>query len=200
MSNTPIDGAIETSGRELARGLVISIVVAALILATAVLPAEYGIDPLGTGRALGLTALRATADAAPVPSAAAAPTAPEQVQPNTTLTSRQVSAYRTDTRQITLAPGKGIEIKTRLEEGAALAYTWKTRDGAKVEHDFHGERVGAKNDEFESFIKDDEASESRGYLVAPFTGTHGWYWKNRTSKPVTIELQASGFYTEVFNP
>src|SRR6185503_18083296 len=32
-------------------------IVAAIILVVAVLPAEYGIDPLGTGKALGLTAL-----------------------------------------------------------------------------------------------------------------------------------------------
>ena len=32
-------------------------VVAAIILVTAVLPAEYGLDPLGTGEALGLTPL-----------------------------------------------------------------------------------------------------------------------------------------------
>jgi hypothetical protein len=117
-----------------------------------------------------------------------------------TLTARQVAAYRSDMRTVELAPGKGIEIKTRLEKGAAIVYAWKTRDGAQVLHDFHGEPQGAKSDVFESFIKDAAASESRGYLVAPFTGTHGWYWKNRTSAPVTIELQVSGFYSEVFNP
>ena len=192
MSTSPTDGAITAGRRQLAGGLLISAVVAAVILVAAVLPAEYGIDPLRIGRLLGLTALRPAG-------AAEASTAP-QARPSGTLTARQVPAYRADTREVTLAPGKGLEVKTRLEKGATLAYSWRTRDGAKVLHDFHGDPLGAKNDEFESFIKDAEAHESRGYLVAPFTGSHGWYWKNKTAAPVTIELQLSGFYTDIFNP
>ena len=33
---------------------VVALIVACIILVTVVLPAEYGIDPLGTGKALGL--------------------------------------------------------------------------------------------------------------------------------------------------
>lgn len=201
MSTSPIDGAITTSRRELLRGLIISLVAAAVIAVGIVLPAEYAIDPLGIGRALGLTALRgAPAQPPSGPAPAASPAAGPSVSPGATLTARQVPAYRSDTREIVLAPGKGIEIKTRLEKGAALIFTWKTRDGAKVLHEFHGEPLGAKNDTFESFIKDNEVAESRGYLIAPFIGTHGWYWKNRTSSAVTIELQMSGFYVDVFKP
>jgi hypothetical protein len=43
----------------------LALVVAAVLLVTAVLPAEYGIDPLGTGKALRLTDLSKT-DAAKV--------------------------------------------------------------------------------------------------------------------------------------
>ena len=203
MSTPPTDGAISASRSQLARGIAVSVVVAALILTTTVLPAEYGIDPLGTGRALGLTALRAAnAEASASPTGASAPAAPGSPAQasGSTLTARQDPAYRSDTRTIELAPGKGIEVKTRLEKGAALVYSWKTRDGAKVLQDFHGEPLGAKSDVFESFIKDAAASESRGYLIAPFTGVHGWYWKNRTSSPVTVELQVSGFYIDIFNP
>jgi hypothetical protein len=45
---------------------VIALVVACVILIVVVLPAEYGIDPLGTGKALGLTALD-QASAMPTP-------------------------------------------------------------------------------------------------------------------------------------
>ena len=41
----------------LARATLISVIVALLLLVTLVLPAEYDIDPLGTGAALGLTGL-----------------------------------------------------------------------------------------------------------------------------------------------
>ena len=43
----------------LARTTAIALVVAGVILVTAVLPAEYGIDPVGTGRWLGLTDIAA---------------------------------------------------------------------------------------------------------------------------------------------
>lgn len=200
MSTTPINGAIAVSRRELLRGLVISIALAGSILVAAILPAEYGIDPLGIGRVLGLTKLRQPASETAAAVATPAPSATTLTVQGATQTARQAPAYRSDTREVHLAPGKGIEIKTRLEKGAALVYTWKTRDGTKILHDFHGEPLGAKNDTFESFVKDAEASESRAYLVAPFTGTHGWYWKNKSSKPITIELQVSGFYLDILNP
>lgn len=200
MSTTPIDGAIAVNRRELLRGVIISLVIASALLVTAILPAEYGIDPLGIGRALGLTKLRQQPTEIVPASPGAAPPAAGPGASGGTQTARQSPAYRSDTREINLAPGKGLEIKTRLDKGMTLIYSWKTRDGSKVLHDFHGEPLGAKNDTFESFVKDAEASESRAYLVAPFDGTHGWYWKNKTSKPVTIELQVSGFYLEILNP
>jgi hypothetical protein len=45
------------SMRTLAITTAIALGLAAVILVTTVLPAEYGIDPLGTGEALGLTAI-----------------------------------------------------------------------------------------------------------------------------------------------
>ena len=200
MSTIPSNGAISTDRRQLLKGLAISVVAAAVILVSVVLPTKYGIDPLGTGRALGLNSLRPEAKPKPSPATPAGSAPPAVVMPGGTQTARQGPAYRSDVREVALAPGKGIEIKTRLEKGAALTYSWKTREGSKVLHDFHGEPMGAKDDTFESFIKDTEAAESRGYVIAPFTGTHGWYWKNKGSSPVTIELQLSGFYTDVFKP
>jgi hypothetical protein len=69
------------SPRRLLRSTLIALAVAALLLVTVVLPAEYGIDPTGVGRVLGLTrmgeiktrlAREAAADAAADAAAAAA--------------------------------------------------------------------------------------------------------------------------------
>ncbi len=46
------------SGKRIARSVAVAIVVAAVLLVVAVLPAEYGIDLTGIGRALGLTELK----------------------------------------------------------------------------------------------------------------------------------------------
>ena len=36
-----------------------------------------------------------------------------------------------------------------------------------------------------------------GELVAAFDGSHGWFWRNRTTIPVTITLKTKGEYTEI---
>lgn len=209
--------------RELLRGAVFAAIVAAVILSVAVLPAEYGIDPTGLGKAIGLTklhtdsatpaiannsaAVQASVAAAAVP--AVGPSVPAAGSPRSTvsapgeqraltISSRPSLPYRTDDMEILVAPGKGVEVKTLLSKGQTLIYTWKTKDAALVNHDFHGEPVNAKENEFESFILEREVSESRGTLIAPFTGVHGWYWKNKSAVPVTVMLRASGFYSEIY--
>ena len=208
MSSQPQNDTVMAPRRELLRGTLIAAVVAALVLTVAILPAEYGIDPTGAGRAMGLTRLReAASPAAPSaasPAAAATPmargstvSAPGE-QRGLTVSSKPVQAYRTDTMEIIVPPGRGLEVKTALAKGATLIYAWKTSNAEKVNHDFHGEPVNAKEDEFESFILEDGVSESKGTLIAPFTGMHGWYWQNKTAAPVTVTLNASGFYTRIW--
>ena len=195
MSTQLLDGASTASKRDLIRGSAMAAAVAGVILTIAVLPAEYGIDPTGIGKALGLTALHNERAVAVTPLATTI--AMPVVSAPVTIASKQATPYRADTREITLPPGKGLEIKTDLAKGATLIYAWKTKNGEKVNHDFHGEPLNAQNDEFESFILEKGVSESRGALIAPFTGTHGWYWGNKTTAPVTVILHASGFYTDI---
>ncbi|MDQ1813051.1 transmembrane anchor protein [Massilia sp. CCM 9210] len=207
MSLPSSNAGVVAPKKELLRGCLIAAAVAAVLLTVAVLPAEYGIDPTGAGKALGLTKLHSTAPSAGEPAAATAvvtpaPTgstvsAPGEVRA-LTIASKQTVAYRADTQEITLAPGKGVEVKTHLAKGATLVFSWKTTKGEVLNHDFHGEPVNAKGDEFESFILEKEVSQSSGALIAPFTGVHGWYWKNTNDEPVTVVLQASGFYTDIF--
>jgi hypothetical protein len=200
MSKIPPNDAISAPKRELLRGTLIAALVAGLVLTVAVLPAEYGIDPTGAGRAMGLTALKAPVDVAPLapPVVAGSTVSAPGEQRQLTISSRATVPYRSDEMDITLPAGKGLEVKTHLAKGATLIYTWKTKNAELVNHDFHGEPVNAKENEFESFILDKQISESSGTLIAPFTGVHGWYWKNKTGEPVTVTLRASGFYTEIF--
>ena len=205
MTNSTPEVVATASMRELALGTLIAAAIAAVILAIAVLPAEYGIDPTGIGKALGLTALHNTSGteaknsenaivAAPVATPATTPT----VGAPATITSKQVTPYRADTQKITLQPGEGLEYKTRLQKGAALIYSWKTQQGEKIHHEFHGEPQNAKPDVYESYLNEAHVSESSGSLIAPFAGTHGWYWENKNSTPVTLTLNASGFYAELY--
>jgi hypothetical protein len=160
-------------------------VVAAVVLITAVLPAEYGIDPLGVGGVLGLVNL-STAEGAP---AGAAPLAIESgvnvPQPN---------VYKVDAQDFALLPGEGFEFKYWMEKGAVMVYSWKA-DGV-LEFEFHGEPDVKPNDEYyESYVLDQAGkTEASGSFTAPSTGVHGWYWKNNGEKEVTFRLTSAGFY------
>lgn len=212
MSPLNLNGAVSVPGKELLRGTFVAALVASVILTVAVLPAEYGIDPTGIGRALGLTSLHAAAQSGASDLSAAVPAPPgaqtgspmpgsQVASPGEarglTIASRQTVAYRADTQEWTLAPGQGLEVKTSLAKGATLVYSWKTSKGELINHDFHGDPANAKNNEFESFIAEQGVSQSSASLIAPFTGVHGWYWKNKTTSPVTLVLHASGFYTDI---
>ena len=97
-----------------------------------------------------------------------------------------------DIQTITVPAGKGLEYKFQVNKDDPLKYEWKT-DGGKLYYDFHGEPKGAAKDVFESFeIK--TQNQAYGLLLAPFQGVHGWYWKNKTTKPVTITLKTNGIY------
>ncbi|CAN7197240.1 hypothetical protein LJR009_000516 [Bosea sp. LjRoot9] len=49
--------------------------------------------------------------------------------------------------------------------------------------------------------KSDEAGRSvagdEGVRAAEGDDTHGWFWRNRGSKDVTIRLKTDGVYTEI---
>jgi hypothetical protein len=201
-----VNGTVSAPKKDLFRGTVVAALVAGIILTIAVLPAEYGIDPTGIGKALGLTSLHSAAAAAPAAAEAdaAASPVPQGSQVSAlgevralTIASKQTVAYRADIQEWTLAPGKGLEVKANLAKGATLIYSWKTKNGELINHDFHGDPTNANNNEFESFIAEKGVSQSSASLIAPFTGVHGWYWENKTSAPVTLVLHASGFYTGI---
>jgi hypothetical protein len=176
--------------RQLTRTTAIAFAVAVVILITIVLPAEYAIDPIGTGRLLGLTDIASppvtiAADARPA-GAALKPIAKGPV-------GEYPAEYTFDVFEVTLQPYEYVEYKYHLEQGATMLYAWKA--SAPLIQDFHGERAAVNGGEptEESFDKENRR-EASGSLTAPFAGIHGWYWENPGGEPVTIRLTSSGFY------
>lgn len=161
-----------------------ALLVAATLLLTVVLPAEFGLDPFGTGQRLGLNAL---AEAGAV---TAAPTVISS-GPSKTV-NPQTAVYKVDSREFQLQPTEGMEFKYRMEKGGGLLYTWTAT--ASMEYEFHGEPDGAKNGAYESYeLK--TGDRAAGSFTAPFTGIHGWYWVNKTAGVVSVRLTSAGFYT-----
>jgi hypothetical protein len=177
------------SARTLARATGVALIAAGTILATIVLPAEYGIDPLGTGRVLGLDVMTAPAVGAPVP---IDPTAVTMVPIINGPIGSYPGEFRVDSRHIVLEPYEYREFKYRLEKGATMVFSW--RASGDVVHDFHGDADGASSEDAQSY---DKAPRRRadGSFVAPFSGIHGWFWENPNDDPVTITLTTAGFYT-----
>jgi hypothetical protein len=176
----------------LARTTAIALIAAAAILITIVLPAEYAIDPLGTGRWLGLTQIAApNVVAVELPKVDGAPMAPTQSGP----IGEYPGEFKLDVFEISLGPYEYVEYKYQLEKGATMLYSWSANAG--VVHDFHGERVAAAaggGPAEESFDKRDRR-QSTGTYTAPFTGIHGWYWENPGAETIRIRLTSAGFYT-----
>ena len=97
---------------------------------------------------------------------------------------------------ITLKPNQGAEIKLEMKEGAKVNYLW-TANGSVVNYDTHGDPYNAPRDFYHGYGKGRATPEDSGVLEAAFDGKHGWFWRNRTNKPVTVTLRTQGDYISI---
>ena len=184
------------SGRSLAWATVMSLLVAVVLLLTVILPAEYGVDPTGVGRALGLYREPGVVGTEAEPVAAGDPLI--RGAGSATLT-RSPIPYRSDEMSLVLKPGEGGEIKAVMAAGQHFVYTW-TATGGTVDVDMHGEAFEAKSEEATSYWKDEYQPGDQGVFTAPVAGRHGWFWQNLNDDPVTITVKTSGFYERLTRP
>jgi hypothetical protein len=172
----------------------LALAAASLVAFGVILPAEYGLDPLGIGRLTGLDRLRGPEEVAfqPVTGEAGAPLAHAYPVP-----------FRSDTIEIPLQGAFGqpfaneIEYKVHMAADATLVYAWSA---APVEmpdefyYDFHGHTLAEGEARTVATYQQDSAPAANGALTAPFDGVHGWYFSNLGAKPVVVRLELSGFY------
>lgn len=171
---------------KLAVTTVIALAVAGAILVTIVLPAEYGIDPLGTGDALGLTVMSKPQQRKPLATTTGGELKPTALGP----ISQYPVPFKVDRVDFTIGPYDYVEYKYQLAAGAQMTFSWKA--SAPVIDDFHGE-VNADPNQEQSFDASN-FEQAHGTFTAPFSGIHGWYWENPSGTPVTVSLRTSGFY------
>lgn len=160
---------------------------AGLILVMFVLPAEYGIDPLGVGARVGLLELGAVGQQVAKLNETAAAGASQAA-----LVVPQERGFKGETIDFAVAPHEGMEYKYRLDKGEALLFSWKAT--GPVAYEFHAEPDGAPRGYAQTYEKGDGRSEASGTLTAPFPGIHGWYWENKSDRPITLTLTSAGFY------
>jgi len=164
-----------------------ALLVAGLVLVMFVLPAEYGVDPLGVGARVGLVELGAVGKQVEALNESATAGAGQA-----TLIVPQERAFKSETVEFKVGPREGMEYKYRLDKGEALLFSWKTT--GPVAFEFHAEPDGAPRGYAQTYEKGDGKSDATGTLTAPFPGIHGWYWENKTDKEITVTLTSAGFY------
>lgn len=200
------------TSRQLIRSTIIAAIVAVVVLVTTVLPAEYGVDPTGVGEVLGLTAMGEIKNelareeerhSEAVMVAVSGADTPMQSPPTNSLQSPvvktppqprvvEVPSTKTDSVEYTLAPGEGIEFKLEMKKGAVATYRWAAVDG-KLNYDTHGDGYRGTKQSI-SYKKGRMVTSDEGEIKAAFDGYHGWFWRNRDTKPVTFKLETRGDY------
>jgi hypothetical protein len=163
-----------------------ALLVAGVILVTVILPAEYALDPLGTGAKLGLLELGETGQQVEAMEAEKGKAA------GGVLLAPQDASFKQETVTFELKPSEGFEYKYRLEKGESLLYSWSS--SAPMNTEFHAEPDDGPRGYAQTYEKKDGMTGASGTLTAPFNGIHGWYWENTTNQPATVTLASAGYY------
>ncbi|MBL4765953.1 MAG: hypothetical protein JKX67_11885 [Colwellia sp.] len=160
-----------------------SMIFAAITLVTMILPAEYNIDPTGIGQALGLTVFNNVA--AETTSAAS-----QKIAEKTT----QKTTGAVENIEIIVPAQSGVEYKFIMAQHQKLSYQWLT-NGTALYFDLHGEPEGDSTGYFESYAIA-TLTGMTGSFTTPFSGVHGWYWKNTSNTAVVVQLTVKGDYAK----
>ncbi len=183
---------VNASPRTIFATLSASIVVALVALVLFILPAEYGVDPLGAGDVLGIKGMSGYTVSA---------------------LSIEEQSFKEDYVEFPLGPFESIEYKYHMDAGQAMVYSWQA-EGEVVfdfhsheehhdEHDLHeaGHAEHAHDEDHEEEHEEDSISFSvgraaaqHGTYVAPYSGLHGWFWENRGQQEVTVKVTTRGFF------
>lgn len=193
------------------KSILFALVLGTIILVTAVLPAEYGLDPIGTGKLFGFNRLYVPEEGAedegstsqlvqsnPLIKMEKAGSGPDVARPAEAENPppAQQPATREDSVQVIVPAGKGIEYKINMQKYGTLKYEWATNRGT-VYFDFHGEvnqRKNAKAVYFESYTIA-YSNNMVGTLLSPYDGKHGWFFRNSGKEDIIVTLRLKGQYT-----
>jgi len=199
------------STKKIVLATIAAILIGGFIVVTAVLPAEYGIDPTGIGKKIGFNKLYQPVEnvnATGLPGIVALPpvellklegggSEPEVIMPEEAKYPAPEKQYeeREDSVQINLKAGKGIEYKVKMLKYGRLKYGWQTNMGI-VYSDFHGD-VKQENPPKDIYYESYAIAYSNnviGNVISPYEGRHGWYFKNITANDITISIKMKGQY------
>ena len=172
-----------------------TLMLAAVIVVALIMPAQYAVDPTGIGGLLGLL---------PPDSNTNAPGHQGKLESRLAQMEKRLERISTamglesaasiwrNEEVLTLYPGQGVEAKLVMDEGAKIWFEWSA-NGSRLNCDSYGDSAEEKI----NYARRRGAAEDKGTITAPFSGTHGWFWRNRTEKRVTLTLKIRGAYSMI---
>lgn len=197
--------------KKIIKATISSMIIGFVLLITAVLPAEYGIDPTGAGKLFGFSRLYIAEDSkartegsekmtlAGLPlikmgKAGSGLDVPRPSEADNPAPEIQL-IHREDSVEVIVPAGKGIEYKINMLKHGKMKYEWTTNN-AILYFDFHGEvkqKSTTKAVYFESYAIAN-SNNMVGTFLSPYEGKHGWFFRNNGSEDVTVTLKMKGEY------
>jgi hypothetical protein len=227
MYNTDIPNREELpSTAKLIRSTIIAAIVALVLLATVVMPAEYGLDPTGAGRLLGLTEMgeikeqlaeEAAADEAAQMVAVQSsvdqkapevkePVVAEAVEEPATSPEPAIAPATPEPapEPEAVTPQWQDEVRVVLTPGEGTEFKLTMEEGAVARFSWVSEggpinfdTHGDGGGQSISYEKGRGVPEDEGKLEAAFTGNHGWFFRNRNDNDITLVLRTGGDYGQL---
>lgn len=172
------------------------------------MPSEYGIDPTGTGKLLGLNELyeaqadkEETSDDKPTSQVIKRVLKIENVGPAGIAIPTEILAAipkgqyaeREDDIEVIIPANKGLEYKILVKKYGQVKYEWNSGDETMF-FDFHGDpKIEAKSQWYESHTIA-YSNHMIGTFTSPFEGRHGWYYVNKTNRDIVVKIKLKGQY------
>ncbi len=198
-----------TDKKSILKAVLFAVLLALVVLLVAVLPAEYGIDPLKTGKIFGFSKLHAAADTTSelgtttqkvfplikMEKAGSGAEVKRPIEADNPPPAKQY-AIREDSIEVIVPAGKGIEYKIYMLKYGSMKYEWTTKKGT-LYFDFHGEVKEVKPSKdvyFESYTIA-YSNNMVGTFYAPFEGKHGWFFRNKEATDIVVTLKLKGQYS-----
>ena len=192
----PTEKDLPTSA-QLLKSTIIAIIMIVILFVMVILPAEYGTDPTGVGKILGLKEMGDIKMSLLEESQneSLQESEPFSIDTDSVEAEKISDTINEDVVEITIEPGKAIEIKLEMKIGDVVQYEWRTIKGG-LNYNLHGDGYKGSKKSI-NYKKGRMVSSDSGELKAEFDGYHGWFWRNREKFSVTVILQTFGDYIRI---
>ena len=185
------------SSAQLFKSTIIAIIMIVILFVMVILAAEYGTDPTGVGKLLGLKEMGDIKMSLLEESQneSLQESEPFSIDTDSVEAEKISDTINVDVVEITIEPGKAIEIKLEMKIGDIVQYEWRTIKGG-LNYNLHGDGYKGSKKSI-NYKKGRMVSSDSGELKAEFDGYHGWFWRNREKFSVTVILQTFGDYIRI---